>query len=84
MAELLLLLRANVLEVLVSEDYHATLGYEPGKLVLLSVGQLRKLETRDLGPHTRRQLGHLQAGVVLVQEVRLCGIRIETTILEFE
>lgn len=83
-AELLLLLRANVLEVLVPEDHHAALGDEQGELVLLRVGQLRELEARDLGSHARRQLGGLHAGVALAQKIGLCGIGIQTTVSEAE
>lgn len=61
----LLLLWSDVLEVLVPEDYDASFCYELGKLILLSAGQPRKLETRDLGSGTRRQLGDLQLRVDL-------------------
>lgn len=84
LAKLLLLLRTNVLEVLVTEDYNTTLGYQQGELVLLGVRELGQLQPGDFGADSGRQLGDLQAGVILGQKVRLCRIRVQPAVLEIK
>ncbi len=83
-AKLLLLLNANVLEVLVSKDDDTTLGNEKRKLVLLQVVELRQLETTDLGANDRCQLGHLEVRAVLGEKVRLLLLGHESPVVEFE
>lgn len=84
LAELLLLLGTNILEVLVTEDYNTTLGYQQGELVLLGVRELRQLQPGDLGADSGRQFCDLQARVVLEQKVWLCRIRVQPTVLEIK
>ncbi len=54
-------LRTEILEVLVAENHHASLGYQKRQLVLLAVAQIAQLETPDLGPDPRRDRrdGHI-------------------------
>lgn len=82
LAEFLLLLRSDILEVLVSEDHHTTLGYQQRELILLDVRQLGQLKPSDLSADTRCQFGGLHVRIVLGQKVWLCRIRVETTVLE--
>jgi hypothetical protein len=83
-AKLLLLLDADVLEVLVPEHDHATLGDEKCELVLLLVVELRKLEAADLGANDGRQFGHLEARVVLGEEVWLLLLGHQSPVVELE
>ena len=82
LAEFLLLLGPDVLEVLVAEYYNTTLGYQQRELILLGVGQLGQLQARDLGADTRCQFGDLQVGSILGQKVGFCGIRVVSPVLE--
>ena len=84
LAKFLLLVDADVLEVLVSEDDNAALGDEQRELVLLCVIQLRKLETTNLGANDRRQLGHLEARVVAGKQVRLLLVGCQPAVLELK
>ncbi len=83
-AELLLLLKANVLEVLVAEDDDAALGDEQGELVTLLVVELRELQAADLGADDRGQLGHLEVLVVLGEEVGFLLLGDEAAVVELE
>ena len=83
-AKFFLLLNANVLEILVSEDHNATLGNEKCKLVLLLVAQLGKLETADLGADDRRQFRHLEVRGVLGQEVWLLLLGDQSPVVELK
>lgn len=67
----LLLLNADVLEVLVPEHDDAALGQQERKLVLLEVVQLRELQAADLGADSRSNLGHLEVGVARGEQVGL-------------
>ncbi len=67
----LLLLDADVLEVLAPEHDDAALGEQEGQLVLLEVVQLRELQAADLGADGRSQIGHLEVGVAGVEQVGL-------------
>lgn len=84
LAELLLLLWPDVLEVLVTENYNTTLGYQQGELVLLGVRELGQLQAGDFGADSGRQLGDLQAGVILGQKVWLCRICLQPAVLEIK
>lgn len=82
LAEFLLLLGSDILEVLVTEDHNTTLGYQQGELILLDVCQLRQLKTSDFSADTGCQFGCLQVRIFLGQKVWLCWICVETTVLE--
>jgi hypothetical protein len=83
-AKLLLLLDADVLEVLVAEHDHATLGDEKRELVLLLVVELGKLEAADLGANDGRQFGHVEVRVVLGKEVWLLLLRHQSPVVKLE
>lgn len=70
-AKLLLLLDADILEVLVPENNNAPLGDEQRELVLLLVVELGQLDAADLGANDRRQFGYLEVRVVLGEKVWL-------------
>lgn len=82
LAEFLLLLRSDILEVLVTEDYNTTLGYQQCELILLGVRQLGQLKATNFSADTGCQFGGLQVRIVLGQKVWLCRIRVQTTVLE--
>ena len=82
--KLLLLLDANILEVLAAEDDDASLGNEQGQLVLLRVAQLRELQTPDLGADARRQVRHAQAGDGRRQQVRFSLVSGQTAVGKLE
>lgn len=84
LAEFLLLLRSDILEVLVTKDDNTTLGYQQCELILLGVRQPRKLKASDFGADTGCQFGGFHVRVVLGQKIWLCRIRVETTVLEFK
>lgn len=82
LAEFLLLLGSDVLEILVTKDYNTALGYQQCELILLSVCQLGQLKASDFSADTGCQFGGFQVRIVLGQKVWLCRIRVETTVLE--
>lgn len=59
-AELSLLVLANLGEVLVLEDEHATLGSQQGQLIALLAGQGAQLQAADFCSDSRRDL--IEAG----------------------
>lgn len=65
LAEFLLFLWTNILEVLVTEHHNTALGYQQSKLILLRVSQLRQLQASDLGADTGCQLCDLQVVISL-------------------
>lgn len=66
-AKLLLLLDANVLEILPTKDDDTSLGDEEGQLVLLGIVKLGELQAADLGANDRRQPLGLDVRVALGQ-----------------
>lgn len=84
LAECLLLLGPDILEVLVAEDDDTALGDQQGELVLLGIGQLRQLQARDLSADARCQLCDFQVGISLWQKVWLCRVCVEAAVLEVE
>lgn len=84
LTELLLLLNANVLEVLVAEDNNASLCDQEGKLILLGIVQLRELKTSDLGANYWREPVGLDIWIVLGKKIRLFLIGIGATVVELE
>jgi hypothetical protein len=84
LAEFLLLLRANVFEVLVPKHDDTALGNEQSKLILLNIGELRQLKTLDLGSNAWRELGDGDIGVIGIQQVGLRWVGIKTTIVDLE
>lgn len=81
-AKLLLLLDANVLEVLASEHDDAALGEQECELVLLRVVELRELDAADFGPDDRRQTPCRDLGTTFREQVGLLLIRSEPFVLE--
>lgn len=67
--KLLLLLQPDVLEVLVSEHDHASLRHQERELVLLGIGELRELESFNLGPDPGCQTNDLDAGIASLEQV---------------
>jgi len=82
--ECLLLLDANVLEVLVAEDDHAALGDQQRQLVFLEAVELAELQPADLGTDDGRELGHLEGGVLGRQKIWLVFVGDEAAVIEFK
>lgn len=82
LGELLLLLRTDVFETLVTEDDDATLGYEQGKLVLLSISQFGQLDAADLGANAGCETSQRYAWVA--EEMGFGLVSLETAVCEIE
>jgi len=74
--ELLLLLRTDVLEVLVTEDHHAPLRNQQCELSLLGISQLRELESADFSADSRRQASHHHIWIIRRQQIWFCWVGI--------
>lgn len=83
-AELLLSLKADILEVLTPEDNDATLSDEQRQLIFLEAIQLRQLEATDLSADDGREFGRLDRGIVLWEEVRLLLVGDQPAVVELE
>lgn len=83
-AKLLLLLNADILEILATEDDDTTLGYMESQLIFLGIVELGELKAADLGSNDRRQPFGLNFRVAFGQEVLLVLVGSETPVGEFE
>jgi len=82
--ERLLLLDADVLEVLIAEDDDTALSDEECEFVLLEIVELGELQAADLGADDGGELCHLQVCVVLGEEVGLDLVGDQTAIVELK
>ena len=78
--ECLLLLDADVLEILVPEHNDSPLGDEERELIFLQIVQRRQLQAADLSANDRGQLRGFDAWVVLGEQVRLLLVRHEAAV----
>jgi hypothetical protein len=83
-AKLLLLLRADIFEVLISKHNHATFSDEQREFVFLRVAQLGELEATDLSADARRQFRGFHGGISFWQKAGLCWVRIMATVVEIK
>lgn len=83
-SKLFLLLDADVLEVLASEDDDASFCDQEGELVFLHVGQFGELEAFDLGSDARSQFRDFDFAVFGVQEMGLCLVGFRAAVDEFK